>query len=68
MLNEGLFLNPSKAFIANLGVTSLDSDADSAIGFGPSIDLTIGELGAELNFDVDQEIKFTLQKIDGVLS
>ncbi|MCP4875717.1 MAG: hypothetical protein GY896_09635, partial [Gammaproteobacteria bacterium] len=68
MLDEGLFLNPSKAFIANLGVISSDSDADSAIGFGPNIDLIIGELGAEVNLDVDQEIKFMPQAIDGVLS
>ena len=68
LLNEGLFLTPGTNFNANLGVKSSANVADSAIGFGPNIDLIIGDLGAVVNLDVDQTIDFTPQNIDGILS
>jgi hypothetical protein len=67
-LDAGLFLDPSKGFTADLGRSNSASAADSAIGFGPNLDLIIGELGAEVNLDIDQQITLTLDKISGVLS
>ena len=68
LLDEGLLLDPSRDFTANLGVASSASDADSAVGFGPNLDLVVGELGAEVNLDLDQTIRLTPSGIDGVLS
>jgi len=68
LLDEGLFLTPSTNFTANLGASSSANVADSAIGFGPNIDLIIGDLGAVVNLDIDQTIGFTPQAIDGILS
>lgn len=68
LLDEGLFLNPISSFNANLGASSSASDADSAIGFGPNLDLIIGELGAEVNLDIDQAIGFNPNGINGILA
>lgn len=68
LLDEGLFLDPSRSFTANLGASASRTDTDSAIGFGPNLDLIIGELGAEVNLDIEQEITLTLQEISGLLS
>lgn len=68
LLDEGLFLNPGSSFSANLGASSSASDADSAIGFGPNLDLIIGDLGAQVNLDIDQAIGFNPVGIDGLLS
>lgn len=67
LLDQGLFLSPGSSSTANLGTTRSASDADSAIGFGPNLDLIIGELGAEVNLDIDQQIALSLQGIDGIL-
>lgn len=67
LLDQGLFLAPGSNSTANLGTTRSASDADSAIGFGPNLDLIIGELGAEVNLDIDQQIALSLQGIDGIL-
>jgi hypothetical protein len=68
LLDEGLFLNPNSSFNANIGASSSASDADSAIGFGPNLDLIIGELGAEVNLDIDQAIGFNPLGLNGILS
>ena len=68
LLDEGLLLNPVTNFNANIGASSSASDADSAIGFGPNLDLIIGDLGAVVNLDIDQAINFNPQGIDGILS
>lgn len=67
LLNKGLYLNPGASSTANLGTGKSASDAASAVGFGPNLDLVIGELGAVVNLDIDQQIALSLQGIDGIL-
>ncbi|MEM8679898.1 MAG: hypothetical protein AAGF97_11140, partial [Planctomycetota bacterium] len=59
LLDAGLLVSPSRNFTPTLDSAVTASDVDNAIGFGPNLNLIIGELGAEVNVDLDQSIRFT---------
>ena len=68
LIDAGLFVNPSRTFTPRLDTSVSASDVDNAIGFGPNIDLIIGELGAEANVDLSQSISFTPTGLTGTLA
>jgi hypothetical protein len=67
LLNKGYYLNPNKTFSPELGSTAKGSDQVHALGFGPSLDLGVGDLSATLNLEVQQNIQFTPTNLNGTL-
>src|SRR6266849_5434808 len=59
LLDEGFYLNPNNVSTPVIGSPTAGSDTDNAYGIGPSIDIEIGELGAYVLADVQQNIQFT---------
>ena len=67
LINEGFYLNPNKVFIPAISSTASGSDTDTALSFGPSIDIGVCDLGAYVNVNVQQTIQLTPTALNGTV-